>query len=238
MITEYSPEDLLPLSGIQHFLFCRRQWALIHIEKQWVDNYLTVEGKPIFVVYKPDDIPNVRKVTDYWRDRAAKAGLPGLHLVGVSHRNQDWDPRERGMDASTMQALPARDGRIPRRYLWTKLKLLVAGNEHQLSVWDYEEILPILLRGNQVAWTDYPLVLPNWDNTPRSGMLGLVFHNSTPELFRGHLREALNRVSDRAPDSRIVFLKAWNEWAEGNYVEPDQKWGLNYLRVIGEELAS
>jgi lipopolysaccharide biosynthesis protein len=200
--------------------------------------YLTVEGKPIFVVYKPDDIPNVRKVTDYWRDRAAKAGLPGLHLVGVSHRNQDWDPRERGMDASTMQALPARDGRIPRRYLWTKLKLLLAGNKHQLSVWDYEEILPILLRGNRVAWTDYPLVLPNWDNTPRSGMLGLVFHNSTPELFRGHLREALNRVSDRAPDSRIVFLKAWNEWAEGNYVEPDQKWGLDYLRVIGEELAS
>lgn len=199
--------------------------------------YLKVDGKPIFVIYKPDDIPEVRKVTDYWRERALKAGLPGLHLVGVSHRSQGWDPRARGLDASTMQALPARNGRIPRRYLWTKLQLLLAGNKHQLSIWDYQEILPILLRSNQVDWLDYPMVLPNWDNTPRSGMRGLVFHNSTPELFRGHLREAIARVAGRQPDERIVFLKAWNEWAEGNYVEPDQKWGRGYLEVICSELS-
>lgn len=198
--------------------------------------YLTVDGKPIFVIYKPDDIPDVRKVTDFWRERAIKAGLPGLYLIGVSHYNPSWDPRERGLDASTMQALPARDGRIPWRHFATKIKLAMQGNKHELSIWDYEEVLPMLLRKNQVDWPDYPLVLPNWDNTPRSGMRGLVFENATPELFRGHLRKAISRVEERPPDERIVFLKAWNEWAEGNYVEPDQKWGRAWLEAIREEL--
>jgi hypothetical protein len=79
-------------------------------------------------------------------------------------------------------------------------------------------------------------VLPNWDNTPRMGMRGLVFHDATPELFRGHLREALDRVSPHPDSEKIVFLKAWNEWAEGNHVEPDQKWGRAWLEVIRDEL--
>lgn len=198
--------------------------------------YLTVDGKPIFAIYRPDDIPDVRKVADFWRERAVKAGLPGLYLIGVSHFAPSWDPRERGLDASTMQALPARSGRIPRKHLWTRLKLALQGNKHELTIWDYQEVMPMLLRRNQVDWPDYPLVLPNWDNTPRSGMRGLVFENATPDLFRGLLRRAIERVENRPADERIVFLKAWNEWAEGNHVEPDQKWGRAWLEAIKEEL--
>ena len=198
--------------------------------------YLKIDGKPIFVIYDPDNIPEVHNVMDYWRECAIKAGLPGLYLIGVSHRNENWDPRERGLDASVMQALPAHDGRIPRRYLTTKIKLALQGNKHKLTIWDYEEIMGILLRSNVVDWPDYPLVLPNWDNTPRTGKRGLVFHNATPELFRKHLHEAIERVADRKPGENIVFLKAWNEWAEGNYVEPDQKWGRAWLEVIRDEI--
>ena len=200
--------------------------------------YLKVDGKPIFAVYRPDDIPNVTDVMAFWRDRAAQAGLPGLHLIGISNRNERWDPRPRGLDASAMQALPRHDGRIPRRYLALKLKLALQGNKHQFTVWDYKSIRSILLRGNQPDWLDYPVALPNWDNTPRSGMRGLVFHDATPELFREHFREAVSRVQGRPADERIVFLKAWNEWAEGNYVEPDQKWGHAWLQVIQEELGA
>jgi hypothetical protein len=135
-----------------------------------------------------------------------------------------------------MQALPARDGRIPRRYLTTKLKLALQGNKHELTIWDYKDILGILLRQKPVEWMDFPSVLPNWDNTPRSGMRGLVFHGATPELFRQLLHRAISRVSDRESEERIVFLKAWNEWAEGNYVEPDLKWGRAWLEVIRDEI--
>lgn len=200
--------------------------------------YIRVDGKPVFAVYRPDDIPKVAEVMAFWRARANRAGLPGLHLIGISNRNERWDPRTRGLDASAMQALPRHDGRIPRRYAALKLKLALQGNKHQLTVWDYKSIRSILLRGNQPDWLDYPVALPNWDNTPRAGMRGLVFHDATPELFREHFREAISRVQGRPPDQKIVFLKAWNEWAEGNYVEPDQKWGHAWLQVIKEELGA
>ncbi len=198
--------------------------------------YIRVDGKPVFVIYNPDEIPDVSKLADFWRDRAIKAGLPGLHLVGVSHRNEKWDPRDRGLDASTMQSLPKRNGRIPRRFLSTKLSLLLKRAKHELSIYDYEEVLPDLLRSNDVEWLDYPLVLPCWDNTPRSGMRGLVLHGSTPELFRRHLRQAIDQVEQKPEKDRIIFLKAWNEWAEGNYVEPDLRHGHGYLDVIREEI--
>lgn len=198
--------------------------------------YIRVDGKPVFLIYKPDDIPDVQQVMDFWRQRAVNEGLPGLYLIGVSHRDQTWDPRTRGLDASVMQALPRKAGRVPRRHLWMKLKLLLQGNRNELTIWDYEEVLSILLRQNKVDWPDYPIALPGWDNTPRSGMRGVVFHDSTPDLFRRHLREAISRVKDRTTQHRIVFLKAWNEWAEGNHVEPDQRWGHAYLEVIRSEL--
>ncbi len=199
--------------------------------------YLTVDGKPIFLLYRPDDIPELPRVVDFWRERALKAGLRGLHLVGVSHRNERWDPTARGLDASTMQALPKRDGRIPRRYPVLKLRKLLNGKDQELTIWDYEHVVPRLLRSRPVDWMDYPLALPNWDNTPRTGMRGLVFHNSTPELFRIHLRDALGRIRKNPDEHKIVFLKAWNEWAEGNHLEPDQKWGIGYLEVVRQELA-
>jgi hypothetical protein len=203
--------------------------------------YMTINGKPIFAVYKPDNIPDISEVTDFWRERALSNGLPGLYLIGVCHWNQTWDPRPRGFDASVMQVLPKPDGRIhgrmPPGCRWARLKQTLQGKRQRLTIWDYKEIMSILLRTNTVDWPDYPLVLPNWDNTPRSGTRGLVIYNSTPEQFRKHFREALSRVADRVPEERIVFVKAWNEWAEGNYLEPDQKWGHDYLEVIREELA-
>ena len=198
--------------------------------------YLKVDGRPIFVIYKPDDIPDLRKVIDYWRERAAQAGLPGLYLIGVAHGKESWDPRVRGLDASTMQSLPQRTGRIPRRYLGMKLRLALSGASHALTIWDYESMMHRLLRTRPAPWMDFPLVLPNWDNTPRIGMRGLVLHNATPELFRRHLREAIRRVAENSQQESLVFLKAWNEWAEGNHVEPDQKWGRAWLQVIREEL--
>lgn len=77
-----------------------------------------------------------------------------------------------------------------------------------------------------------PSVLPNWDNTPRSGPRGVVFEGATPALFEQYLRKALSRVQGRPRETSIIFLKAWNEWAEGNYVEPDARYGHGYLDAI------
>ena len=198
--------------------------------------YITVDGKPLFLIYSPKDIPDIQRVLDYWRDLAIKAGLKGLHLVGVNYGSPDWDPLTVGLDASTWQPLPPKDGRIPWRYLGLKAKRLFERDKYRLTVYDYAEVLDILVRKIKPPFPDYPTVLPNWDNTPRSGLNGLVLHGSTPELFRQVLHQAFSLVEHEPAEQRIVFIKAWNEWAEGNYLEPDQKFGHSYLKVIREEL--
>ena len=159
-----------------------------------------------------------------------------MYLVGVNYNILGWDPRTCDLDASTWQPLPQKDAHIPWRYLPLKLKLLLSRGKPNLTVYDYAEVLDRLLRKSAPEFVDYPTVLPNWDNTPRSGMNGLVLHGSTPDLFRILLRRALAMVESRDPDHRIIFVKAWNEWAEGNHLEPDQRFGRGYLEAIQEEL--
>ncbi len=77
-----------------------------------------------------------------------------------------------------------------------------------------------------------PQIMPNWDNTPRSGQRGTVYENSTPQLFARHLAKAVAIVKDRPQQEAIIFVKAWNEWAEGNYLEPDAKHGRGYLDAM------
>ena len=84
---------------------------------------------------------------------------------------------------------------------------------------------------------NYPLVIHAWDNTPRSGRNGLVLQGSAPERFRQVLRRALDMRSEAPPEGRLVFLKSWNEWAEGNHLEPDQRHGLAYLEATARSLA-
>lgn len=198
--------------------------------------YITINGRPILIVWKPDNIPEINRVVEYWRLRAQQSGLPGLHLIGISHNDPSWDPVSRGFDGVALQTLPKLDAHMPRRYVFTKLKHKILRVKQRCTVYDYQQVIPALLRSNAVDYCDYPIALPRWDNTPRSGVRGLVLQGSTPELFRTHLREAISRVINRPPEDRVVFIKAWNEWAEGNYVEPDQEWGRKYLDVIRDEV--
>jgi hypothetical protein len=104
------------------------------------------------------------------------------------------------------------------------------------SVYHYEKIMPDLLQEKQPNIENYPCVIPNFDNTPRCGKEGLVLHGSTPALFRSHIRQALRLIHDLPSERRIIFVKSWNEWAEGNHLEPDLKFGRGYLEVIREEI--
>jgi len=86
--------------------------------------------------------------------------------------------------------------------------------------------------------TRYPCVIPGWDNTPRSGVRGVVLHGATPELFGCHVREAVAQVRSYPPERRIVFIKSWNEWAEGNYMEPDRRYGRGFLEAFHDAVVS
>ncbi|PPD05231.1 MAG: lipopolysaccharide biosynthesis protein [Methylobacter sp.] len=204
--------------------------------------HLRVDGKPIFVVYSPDELPNAKEVTDFWRDQAVKAGLPGLFLMAV-HNSADWVPQDQGFDAVILSRLPPRRFYMNQWITWkkqplTKLKYWLADLRKLPTIHKYQYVIDNLISEQNSSSETYPCVIPNWDNTPRSGPNGLVLSGSTPERFRAFLKKALTKVQTLPAEHRFVFIKSWNEWAEGNHLEPDLKYGHRYLDVIREEMQS
>lgn len=200
--------------------------------------YLKVDGKPLFMVYNLDELPDSPRVLEFWRGLAAKAGFPGLFLV-AEHRIPDWDPKRHGYDAAVTIGL----WRWANKWVsWNhpikKIKDKYRQWRGRPTVHLYERVIDSLISDRIQGIENFPCVVPNWDNTPRSGRNGLVLHGSTPDLFRRHLRRALDRMRDVPYEHRIVFVKSWNEWAEGNHLEPDRKFGLQYLEVLNEELTN
>lgn len=196
--------------------------------------YLTIDEKPIFVIFKPADIPNAKKRFDFWREMALKAGLNGLYIIGINMLDFK-DPQTLGLDAVILSTLAVNNTanslvNEASRIMWgMKRKLSIGGPR----VVEYSEAIKYLVPDlSQFNCEAYPCVYPNWDNTPRKGRKGFVLKNSTPALFEEHLNKALSAIKDYQNDHKLVFIKSWNEWAEGNYLEPDIKWGLQYLQAL------
>lgn len=199
--------------------------------------YLTVDGRPVFYVFRPEQLPDAVAWTARWREMAAAHGLPGLYLVAemsdlLGAGTTCPDPFALGFDAGVYIRLPADN--TPRNVLRMRAtrKLLGGGPE----VYPYRaepHPLPQRYRDRAV----YPAIYPNWDNTPRSGRGGLVLTGSSPERFRRHVEVAARHTADRVGDERLVFVKSWNEWAEGNYLEPDLEHGRAWLQALREGLA-
>jgi hypothetical protein len=82
----------------------------------------------------------------------------------------------------------------------------------------------------------YPTIIPNWDRSPRSGSKASIWHESTPDLFEKHLKKAIEYVSKKHDEHKIIFLQSWNEWGEGNYIEPDEVFSTQYLEKLSDNL--
>jgi hypothetical protein len=199
--------------------------------------HLTVDGKPLFYVYRPQGLPDPRQFTDLWRELAVKSGLEGLYLVGEGRRA--WDARQAGFDASIDTSLLALIGPQPwyrpaERFRWEWKRF-----RSRPTIYRYDDVCETFVEdrlGAAPHVTSHVPLLPGWDNTPRSGVNGLVLHGSTPAGFRRQVRKALSVGTPAPLEHRLVFLKSWNEWAEGNYVEPDLRFGRGYLETLREEV--
>jgi hypothetical protein len=200
--------------------------------------YLTVDGRPVFYVFRPEQIPDAAAWTARWREMADAHGLAGLYLVaemsdllgaGVKCR----DPFALGFDAGVYIRLPADN--TPRNILKMRAtrKLLRGGPE----VYPYREEphpVPRQYRGQKV----FPAIYPNWDNTPRSGRGGLVLTGTSPARFERHVERAAEQARLFSGDEQLVWIKSWNEWAEGNYLEPDLEHRRGWLEALRRGLSA
>lgn len=197
--------------------------------------YLRVDGKPLLYIFRPEELPNPVEFSARWREMAERAGLGGLYLVGeISDLHGKGPvgalPEQYGFDAGVYIRLPLRSTQMQTLRVRFQRKVLKWPEHYR-----YRTDLPAppeSYRRHNV----YPCVYPNWDNTPRSGMRGLVLTGSSPDLFRGHVREAITRLKGLPAENRLLFIKSWNEWAEGNYLEPDTVHGHGFLQALHEEL--
>jgi len=197
--------------------------------------YILVDKKPLMLIFRPFDIPEVRRMTDLWRELAHKSGLNGLYLVGLGANHIKSDPIASGFDAMVTSGLPAPRPWVSRRMplKWIKRQIDIALGKP--TIYSYEKLVSTLLPKYSDEYVTYPTIIPNWDNTPRSGKNGIVLHGSTPELFRRHLKDVISYAVNLESSSKLIFIKSWNEWAEGNHLEPDLKYGKQYLEVLKEE---
>ena len=192
--------------------------------------YVRVAGRPVFFVYQPGSLPDPARFVEAWQKMATDAGLGGLYLVASlgesAYRNQVAD----GFDAGVLFRYPfTRDATVKVRD-----RLIDRGLLHSPKRYPYLDVLadpPAEFTGRL-----FPGIYPNWDNTPRSGRSGVVATGATPERFAAHVRRALELVAGHPPDEQVVVIKSWNEWAEGNYLEPDAEVGTARLEALLLEL--
>lgn len=193
--------------------------------------YLRVDGKPLFVIYRPKDLS--LEMIHRWRDLASEEGLGGLYLAAVvEFTDMGWDPKAHGYDAITPLGIDRcwLSEQSPKRW-WLKQKIrkLMGWPE---QIYGYADVRRHLYAPEADREDVIPCAIPNWDNTPRSRELGRVLLGSTPALFREHLEAVVRQVEHKKLGHRLAFIKSWNEWAEGNYLEPDLRFGHQYLEAV------
>ncbi len=192
--------------------------------------YIRIEGRPLLAVYRPDLLPNPTRTVELWRRECDKAGMDPPWLVMFETANALTDPGPLGFDASA-EFVPHQ----LRELMRTEPLSFGADGSHEM--YEYDDVTSAYLNRPAVGWQRYPCVPTAWDNSPRRQTGGaLILRNSTPESYGRWLAEAATRQSRSAGRHGIVFVNAWNEWAEGAHLEPDAFRGRAYLEVTRDVL--
>lgn len=217
--------------------------------------YIKTEGKPVFAIYRSTAIPNLAEIVQVFREEAHKADL-NLHLVRVESFGEEGPELMTDVDAAIefqpfCAALNLYQKELrskqyqqdwPNRIQIKVLQILKCREAHDYRIWqyyqhlDYNDYVDYLLSHYVYpqSYKRYPGVTPSWDNTARKGKQAFLFKNSNPEKFKTWYTFHKQHLEQSNADDNYIFINAWNEWAEGNHLEPCQKWGHQFLKALTE----
>lgn len=192
--------------------------------------YLRVHGRPVLLVYRPSLMPDAHATAVRWRNWARREGLGDLYLI-YPQSFDVRDPATFGFDAAT--EFPPNLS-VPR-VLTSQIQ--PSNPDFSGAVYDWRTLVE---RSRQYSNPEYKLfrgVCTAWDNSPRREQGASVFVNSNPDGYREWLTNALIDTKGRLPENeRLVFVNAWNEWAEGAHLEPDVRYGYAWLKATRDAL--
>jgi hypothetical protein len=206
--------------------------------------YIKVGDRPLFLVYRARSIPDPVKTTSIWRDEARKLGFKELYLCRVESFAEEREPPAcLGFDASVefqpdWSSFPALTPPLRRSRVWRRLTRWGLSSKvyEQNDVYSYKRVANLMRRRDVPPYKRFPGVTPGWDNTPRREHGAIILKGSTPKLYCRWLKATLRRFEPYGPGENLVFINAWNEWAEGNHLEPDKRWGRAYLEATRRAL--
>lgn len=209
------------------------------------DRYIKIDGKPMFHVYRLDDIPNPNQFLTVFNNLAIVNGFKGIHFIATI-ASDDVVKNEKvygKVGNEVFQKMRYSKGFLFQniRYLgWLERQIKVKlGFTNQIGkrlkplIFDYKKAVSQF----NLIFPDekyIPCVFPNWDNSARSGKKSLIFTNANPKSWKIHLEKAVKELLVNPNNPQIVIIKSWNEWAEGNHLEPDAKFGLQWLQALSE----
>lgn len=215
--------------------------------------YITVDGKLLFLIFDPEAIPDNKHFIEYWNQLAKENGLKGIHFVArvtsmaklslnnmagedeIHNRYQKYlDLGYDGINSDMQRFAETKVAGFMKKATRGVIRK-VAGN-FTAARYDYNEIMKNFYCEEERRECVYPQLIPRLDRTPRSGKDARIYDNSTPEKFEKTVEDVLDIVKNKIDEHKIIFLQAWNEWGEGNYMEPDLKFGRGYLDALKKKI--
>lgn len=226
---EYSPED-----DKDHM-----RWLCENIFAD--SRYIRVDNKPVFMVYRHNLFPDIQKTLESWRSIAThEFGFKGLYLMVAESFNDQTSPESIGFDAAVEFSPHAViknkiKGPTDGRSLFHKI---VKSNKihSEIDFRDFKLGVEQAVKREVPNYKLYRSVTPAWDNTPRKGEKGIVALGSSPDLYEYWLKEMIDTFTPFSKEENFIFINAMNEWAEGNHLEPCNKYGIAYLEATKNAL--
>lgn len=207
--------------------------ALIHemIPMMKDPRWIRHNGKPVMMVYRISIIPNWLETAAAWREECRKAGLGEIHLCAVRFglETLQGGPQDHGLDSYVLFP-PHEAARLDLRD-----KVLDLHRDFNGTIFDYTAVVDGDLESFSAKheWPVHRGAMLGWDNTARRLTDSRIFHGATPYGFRRWIKGLLSQRGIQGDDKEtLMFINAWNEWAEGTYLEPDQRWGTAYLKAF------
>ncbi|WP_300597097.1 glycoside hydrolase family 99-like domain-containing protein [Niabella sp.] len=205
--------------------------------------YIRVNDCPLIIIYDGLDLPNPKEYTDKLRAEVIRRGFNGLYIMASNKNPDSWDFSADGFDGKItfaynklMQKFISASKQEQQKKQQHFLYKRIGANGRKKPICLDQQVMVEEMTFEEHQADVYPMVLPNWDNTPRSGKNGVVIQNTTPELFDVQVQKSIDYINRKGLCERFMILKSWNEWAEGNYVEPDTRYGYAYLEVLKKRL--